>query len=600
MEKIVIENIDELIKDGRITRPLKNLDLSNIDLSNIDPQSLVYKSDYVELRYLLYTDFSNTGIKLKPQLFKYRSRDRIYISNCNFTNCDLSYLKAEDFANVRLSDNNYTNTNLNISIQDYAKASEIEVRNKISKVVSKELVTESYHNDDIHDLDICNLTLDDILEKKYIKVSSAKLLNIIKENYSLFDLKYLFLREEFIDEFKKILDLDYEGHLKKLFNIVNPETENDLLLFVRGIVRNKEFDEVDISDFDIDFLNELRFDNCKINKLSLPYDVITNNLNYTTFDKYCNFKNVYIKDLKYTDWQDKVDDRLSKSHVTLKTNLYLELGRGCNCNCKFCRNKSLNDCRFDFEKIKKNLEIMIPRLDSIIIGGGEPTLHMNELIELNDLINYRVSNRIIVTNGSANIKTYQKLLSEGYQLELSRHATGYKANQKILNPKSGTTITDDLRRLNDSANRGITLCVTCFKGGVDSFEKIIEYIDWAYKNKIHHLIFQSIHEDLESNIEKIDDDVFNKVLNYYRNSYANISDIIYSTGNYKLVIIKDDDYLRKSKMTISLKKYITEEELQENWYNSQKRTFDISMSPNGDIYDNWNQSTEKVKLKTLK
>ncbi len=81
-------------------------------------------------------------------------------------------------------------------------------------------------------------------------------------------------------------------------------------------------------------------------------------------------------------------------------------------------------------------------------------------------------------------------------------------------------------------------------------------------------------------IEPIDDNIFDEMISKLKEQSWKISLHIYSTGDYKLIMAQKND------KTISFKKYITKEELEQEWYQACKRTFDLSMDPSGNIYQN--------------
>lgn len=54
---------------------------------------------------------------------------------------------------------------------------------------------------------------------------------------------------------------------------------------------------------------------------------------------------------------------------------------------------------------------------------------------------------------------------------------------------------------------------------------------------------------------------------------------------------------KKGYQTISFKQYIEREELEHGWQDAVKRTFDLSMDPSGNIYQNRHQSSDKVLFK---
>jgi pyruvate-formate lyase-activating enzyme len=594
----IIHSVDEIIEDGKLITDLVDLDLSNLDLSSYDASTWNH-DDY---SLILNVNFSNTNIKFNPQLVFDKSDDQLRIVDCDFTNCDLSHLTTKDFEGVLFrNNNNFTNTNLNINLHEYAKLNDIDIYYELADIIPSYLVTEAYQGHDIHDLDICAFSLEDLMNKKNIKLTSSKLLYVLQKEKEDIYKNYYRNGPQYLDSLMELLSLDGDGDFNKLYNIIDPKNYADKLLLLTGTIKNREFDKVDLSDMSYDFTNMLKFINCTFENLTLPYTSISRIS--PDFDEDCNIKKVYIKDMNFSSWQDDIFTRISDSHVTFKVNLYLELRRLCNCNCKFCRNKCLEDVPLDIENIKKNLNPIRGIADNIVIGGGEPTLFMKELHEISRYIEY-VPNKTIITNGSASLEDYYSLIDEGFSIELSRHAIKLEDNLKVLNPNKDVKIIDDvyyLSRATYSNHTDFTLCITCFKGGIDNFEDIIKYISWADNiYYVNSLLFQSIHQDLDSKEENsdddvfdskkenIDDDLFDKVIEYYYLLGASVSSPIYSSGNYKLIIVE------YRSLKISFKKYIPYEELVNNWYISPKRTFDLSMDPSGNIYENWNQNNGKV------
>ena len=134
---------------------------------------------------------------------------------------------------------------------------------------------------------------------------------------------------------------------------------------------------------------------------------------------------------------------------------------------------------------------------------------------------------------------------------------------------------------------------------MDLKDKILDYIKYYSKKiKIHNFLFQTLHQDLNapissSTILPINSHIFDLVIDKLRKKGYAISMPIYSTGDYKLIIAKKGD------IHISFKQYITKEELESKWYQSPKRTFDLSMDPSGNLYENWHQSSGKVLINKL-
>ena len=48
---------------------------------------------------------------------------------------------------------------------------------------------------------------------------------------------------------------------------------------------------------------------------------------------------------------------------------------------------------------------------------------------------------------------------------------------------------------------------------------------------------------------------------------------------------------QKENYTLSLKIYLSKEELEKYWKNAFKRTFDFTMTPSGELYQDWNRGS---------
>ncbi len=320
-------------------------------------------------------------------------------------------------------------------------------------------------------------------------------------------------------------------------------------------------------------------------------DTGKDNITYTSIPR------IIIPKFDVSSWQDFRDTRLDSTCFTTQTNLYLELGRFCNASCFFCRNQFLEKCDFDFQKIVNNLKYLLPYLNNLVIGGGEPTLLKKYLRYLRKngfhLNQSRKVNAIVSTNGSCGLDFLVEL-SNFYHINLSRHAVLDDDNNQVF--KIETLKTEDIKGLG-LKHSDLTLAATCFEGGldtVDALENYIEFSDYVCANTV---LFQTLHHDLDykdQKIEQIDNRIFDEVIIKLEEQGYHVGKLpIYSTGDYKLIVVKSPN----GEKTISFKKYIPEEELQNEWHRASKRTFDLSMSPNGDIYQNWHQSSNKVLLK---
>lgn len=141
--------------------------------------------------------------------------------------------------------------------------------------------------------------------------------------------------------------------------------------------------------------------------------------------------------------------------------------------------------------------------------------------------------------------------------------------------------------------------VLVLRGGVDTEEKMINYIKFAQELGYYNVLFQTLHqeENFENNntshIQTIDSSEISNTLRYLDILGFNISKPIYSTSGYELHIAKKEE----NSMNISFKEYKNPKEIEHKWYQSAKRCFDLSMAPNGEIYESWDQQQQPIKIK---
>lgn len=587
-----------------LSKEFKNKDLSYCDLSGIH-LSILPTITWKNFKFY-HTNFANTGIRFYPKkLYKnskeYKIQDFYSIEYCDFTNCNLSYLTTSDLAFTSIKGCNFTNTNLNVELytgfgkdvnsddeglgyKDYSdivfpkNGNMVETIKKIAFLSDYKIIID---NPNIPFSSECiYLLLKKELSKKCRYYSSSKICEF----------------NEFIDMMLQE-DEKREGNLVKFFNILNdnkPFTDSGRIQFFQGYVGVKGFSLIDLSTIPSELIKLVDFNHCSFEKIIFPPSFELNCKGWHLDSK--NIGNVYFPTMTPESWQTFKDTRLMNSAFTFHRNLYLELGRGCNGSCNFCRNQYLEPCKYNLENIKKNLVQLLPYLDNVVIGGGEPTLLLDDIYNLKKFLkdNHEKKKPIIFTNGSLSLEQLMDMRL-GFYLNISRHSVSDSVNNEILGVKSLNI--SELKKLFEHYIGG-TLCATCFKGdGLDSVEKIEDYIVFSKECGVSSVLLQTLHKDLKDinetrEVLPIEDEIFDEVIIKLKEQGYKMSLPIYSTGDYKLIIA------RKNNHTISFKKYITPEELEREWYQACKRTFDLSMDPSGNVYQNWHQSSGKVLLKS--
>lgn len=236
-------------------------------------------------------------------------------------------------------------------------------------------------------------------------------------------------------------------------------------------------------------------------------------------------------------------------------------------------------------------------VNAVVIGGGEPTLRLDDVKSLR---NYFENSKIdwhLFTNGTNPSIIDDDYIMDNFKINLSRHAIDDKENMFIFNSNSSIMSSRDIERLN-FRNGEVTLNATCFNGGLDSVKKILEYIDFAKNVGCKKVLIQDLQKStslgsrsVNYNDLCINPDVFEELIEKLKCDYKTKYPI-YATGGYVSQIFKNKEF------SISIQKYINPFELDKKWISAIKRSFDLSIDPSGNLYENWNQTTGLVK--TLK
>lgn len=592
-----------------IYHDLLYFDISDIDLSDVDPSVW-------ENAVFFNTNFKNTGIKFYPTKLRedfpfFHERSLVC---CNFENCDLSYLTDEDFKFVNFTGANFRNTNLQVDFRNNKVFSLspnpwlFRERQESAQCVNLKdgtLLSSWYENKPIDYFDYAELDINFLENHPQIKISSGKLFEVIADYFShKFSSKDKVSEEEFkkyYQQFLNFLQYDYEGKLKRFYEDMKPylTCQEQYLKFFKGVIWNVYFDELDLTYLNKKMLTSILFKECDFNKLKI--NVSYKELNKETARKMytCFMKSSPINELiiptTIHDWQNAGRKRLHSSKITMQTNLYLEFERACNMCCEFCRNEDfIEDCPFDFLKIMKTLKSIYNHLNNIIIGGGEPTLHLEELKELSKIVgnlqSKRKPNLYIITNCSSNPDTYSSLNHLfHYHFYFSRHAVEDSENRIIFKDRNNQIMTtDDLMHLSDKSH---VMCCTCFKGGVDNVSKIIEYVRYVKYIGYKNVLFQNLHLEDEHNIPiNISEKVMIEAIEKLREQGFLVKQPIFSNSNYVLYLLRKDDF------RISFKIYKKRNIILDAWNKSPKRSFDLSMDPSGDIHETWKESCDKKIL----
>lgn len=629
-----INNLAE-IYDGKnlLFKEFINMDLSGIDLSNIPKEKwgncLFYN-----------TSFKNTGIRYIPNKLASATKEQIEtlklpsdynsdiaVINCDFSDNDLTYLKHEDFAVYQKLDKNKYYYEVKTCGCDFSNTG----INYLNTLINIKLDTsyKKYGFDDYFwafDYGTFNwpdyIDINTIIKNPFLNVPSFRVLNAIAHyvydrnqrerlylDWELFDdprmIEYV---KEIVNNCEKFLEYDKQGYGKKFYNkllpFMNLRQRFEFFIF---LIRNLNLKNIDFEDIPAEVLRYYTIQNNKFENITFNY-TMTDLLKIwggsehflDTIRGYENtYKEFYLPMINYNSWQENplAKKRISESAITFFAKVYVELSRICNAKCPFCRNETFDKSNYDIEKIIESLNLIKSYINAVVIGGGEPTLRLDDVKKLHESIIKDTLDWHLFTNGSNPLIIQDDYIMDNFKLNLSRHAVNDKENAEIFKIDSDKIMTtNEIEKLN-SRNKEVTLNAVCFKGGLDSFEKIINYIKYANDIGCKKVLIQDLQRELSLGNKKVDNDnfcidasIFPKVREYLKANGFREKYPIYATGGYVSYILKNKDGF-----SVSLQNYINQADLDKEWPKSIKRAFDLSIDPSGNLYENWNQTSGLVK-----
>lgn len=566
MERIKISSIDEIFNDKNFIEynSFSNLDAAKVDLSNF----------HNRIRNIFDCNLENTGLKI----FLTHENDSGFDSIIRIVNSNIIGAKFVSDEKKHNNSNKIINLYLNNVILD---ETQIKYLNALYKSDSFQI----YYD------------LNTILNNDGIVIDSLELLGLLKNflisfvpNNHIFNVKEL---HDIANKIEKIISKDEVGDLKGIYdNIANQLSDYEKIVMFRNLgIHNITFENLEVNEEMYYILRKFNIQKCNLKNVTFK-----NSLNsmfyddYNYYHAYNSVENASMPNINYNNWQDITSRRISSTPFTFKKNLYLELGRKCNAKCSFCRNDCMAKSKYKFKDIMNNLRNIIDSIDNIFIGGGEPTINKKDLQKL--LYAYRRRNIYTVSNGTATLDFYKDLESSIY---ISRHHFDDNINADIfgINKKKILSM-EDLSQLDN-----LTLTCTCINGGIDSVDKIIGYLQEADLCGIRNIVFSNLHDDasvstFDSSYKNLNvkKGLFDEAIALLKLQGFDYNYPVISSGGYKMYMLKNN----LSRLRIAFKQYLSKEELENLWPSAVKRTFDLSMAPDGSIYENWAQDGHRAKI----
>lgn len=329
--------------------------------------------------------------------------------------------------------------------------------------------------------------------------------------------------------------------------------------------------------------------------------------------------------------------------------LYVTYDKFCQCSCACCRNKCFSDeamqsKRYILDEVMKK---DYNQFRHVVFGGGEPLYQIDKILRLItelDLRNAKEANfdeetndekityYSIVTNGAREL--FLEELDENcpacrkfVTIILSRYHYDDGKNTEIFHPKNGEELltTDDLDEVCFSMKKKIQLSCLCQKGGINTTEDVIRYIQWAAKLGITNIMFSNFQDDVTPENAKenlsCDPNLFQDAMEVLRKrEFLEETPIIFNAGfriiNFHGIIETtkevEGSYLPEGlrialnfigmgdmigsmrmesvvgrRVDISFKEYIPEDQLRKEWKKANRRTYNYSAMPNGALFSDW-------------
>lgn len=285
-------------------------------------------------------------------------------------------------------------------------------------------------------------------------------------------------------------------------------------------------------------------------------------------------------------------------------NVYIITTYKCNSKCGFCIFRKLKS-KEDSDKILGNLEKILNKTKerlSIKITGGEPFLKIGLLNKIVKLCNNHknrnyIKNIGIGTNGTIPLPNEFNKTSIKINIYLSRHNIGQEEMEKEFHHKILSL--DDLSK--NISNPLITFNYSCnlIKGGIDSINKIIDYINLC-DDRVNQIVFRELNHLGVDNKSTYEDYVYDYI-KYYSKHIVPLSKIlpqINKNPHFK-PFMKEGNYYDENYIFIYKKKLIKFRKIDEQKlveYNKKHKDVDeYTIHPDGYVSGCWNKDKKLME-----
>ena len=259
--------------------------------------------------------------------------------------------------------------------------------------------------------------------------------------------------------------------------------------------------------------------------------------------------NILNKDIKFKSHYCSINGGVCEKIKVPYINIYIKLD-GCNADCAFCEFKNTN-VSFNYKKLEENLLSLqkTVRINKISITGGEPTLIVERLYQVLDVIKKASPEAFLVMNTNGyNLKQIDldgkiKLFDS---ISISRHHYDDKINESIF--KTRIISSKELLSITEKYKETEIFHFSCnlIKEFIDDKIKIYKYLEYCSEMCIFDVGFVGLMEinnfakenKINLNIKDLESKRFNKIKDMHYYDMCKCNNYLYIPENVDNGIVK--------------------------------------------------------------
>ena len=197
---------------------------------------------------------------------------------------------------------------------------------------------------------------------------------------------------------------------------------------------------------------------------------------------------IFGKQLNVQDYSCSFDDKLYPKLKVPRLNLYVQITKWCNATCKICNTREICES-FDFEKFETVLKELSKKIviGKVAITGGEPLTCVDKTVKVISIARKYCSTVTLNTNGS-----FKRELEMVYplvdQIDISKHHYCEQIHKNIM----GIETLNLFKIASIDPDHKVSINCVLQKGAIDSYEKMIKFLEYAGESGIKFVKFISL------------------------------------------------------------------------------------------------------------